>query len=452
MTKDMTQGSPVRHILLFSIPLLIGNVFQQFYSMVDTIIVGRFVGVDALAAVGSTGSLVFLINGFALGLTSGFSVMVSQRFGANDEKGLRKAFSSSVVLCTALVIILTTISLIAAKPLLHLMNTPDNIFNDAYTYVAIIFAGIITTVAYNMMASILRALGDSKSPLYFLIISSVLNIILDLVFIINFKMGVAGAAYATIISQGVSAILCFIYILKKYTILKLAREDYNVKKSMYIRHLKIGIPMALQFSITALGLLTVQGALNVLGSTVIAAYTASSKALQLVMQPAVTYGVTMATYCGQNLGAKRYDRISDGVNKAVKISIITSLIAGFVLIAFGTQFVKLFIDNPDAQIIAYSKQVLTISGIFFIPLGLIFIFRNALQGIGESFVPMMAGVAELGARALVAFTLPSFLGFFGICLADPVAWIAAAVPLAIYYYITIKKLLAKYDTSVEVIA
>ena len=332
------------------------------------------------------------------------------------------------------------------------MNTPDNIFNDAYTYVAIIFAGIITTVAYNMMASILRALGDSKSPLYFLIISSVLNIILDLVFIINFKMGVAGAAYATIISQGVSAILCFIYILKKYTILKLAREDYNVKKSIYIRHLKIGIPMALQFSITALGLLTVQGALNVLGSTVIAAYTASSKALQLVMQPAVTYGVTMATYCGQNLGAKRYDRISDGVNKAVKISIITSLIAGFVLIAFGTQFVKLFIDNPDAQIIAYSKQVLTISGIFFIPLGLIFIFRNALQGIGESFVPMMAGVAELGARALVAFTLPSFLGFFGICLADPVAWIAAAVPLAIYYYITIKKLLAKYDTSVEVIA
>ena len=452
MTKDMTQGSPVRHILLFSIPLLIGNVFQQFYSMVDTIIVGRFVGVDALAAVGSTGSLVFLINGFALGLTSGFSVMVSQRFGANDEKGLRKAVSSSVVLCTALVIILTTISLIAAKPLLHLMNTPDNIFNDAYTYVAIIFAGIITTVAYNMMASILRALGDSKSPLYFLIISSVLNIILDLVFIINFKMGVAGAAYATIISQGVSAILCFIYILKKYTILKLAREDYNVKKSIYIRHLKIGIPMALQFSITALGLLTVQGALNVLGSTVIAAYTASSKALQLVMQPAVTYGVTMATYCGQNLGAKRYDRISDGVNKAVKISIITSLIAGFVLIAFGTQFVKLFIDNPDAQIIAYSKQVLTISGIFFIPLGLIFIFRNALQGIGESFVPMMAGVAELGARALVAFTLPSFLGFFGICLADPVAWIAAAVPLAIYYYITIKKLLAKYDTSVEVIA
>lgn len=452
MTKDMTQGSPVKHILLFSIPLLIGNVFQQFYSMVDTIIVGRFVGVNALAAVGSTGSLVFLINGFALGLTSGFSVMVSQRFGANDEKGLRKAVSSSVVLCTALVVILTTISLLAAKPLLHLMNTPENIFTDAYTYVFIIFAGIVTTVAYNMMASILRALGDSKSPLYFLIISSILNIILDLVFIINFNMGVAGAAYATIISQGVSALLCFIYILKKYAILKLSREDYNIKKSMYIRHLKIGIPMALQFSITALGLITVQGALNTLGSTVIAAYTAASKVLQLVMQPAVTYGVTMATYCGQNLGAKRYDRIKDGVKKAVIISIITSLIAGLVLIVFGTQFVRLFIDNPDAQIIAYSRQLLTISGIFFIPLGLIFIYRNALQGIGESFVPMMAGVAELGARALVAFTLPAFWGFFGICLADPVAWIAASIPLALYYHRTIKKLLAKHSQTDEVSA
>ena len=450
MTKDMTEGSPVKHILLFSIPLLIGNVFQQFYSMVDTIIVGRFVGVDALAAVGSTGSLVFLINGFALGLTSGFSVLVSQCFGANDQKKLRKAVSSSVVLCTALVVILTTVSLLAAKPLLHLMNTPDNIFNNAYTYVFIIFAGIFTTVAYNMMASILRALGDSKSPLYFLIISSILNIVLDLVFIINFNMGVAGAAYATIISQGVSALLCFIYILKRYTILKLKKEDFKVKKSMYIKHLRIGIPMALQFSITALGLVTVQGALNPLGSTYIAAYTASSKALQLVMQPAVTYGVTMATYCGQNLGAKRYDRIRDGVNKAIIISIVTSIIAGFVLITFGTEFVKLFIENPDAGIISASKQVLDISGIFFIPLGLIFIYRNALQGIGESFVPMMAGVAELVSRGIVAFTLPAFLEFFGICLADPCAWLAASIPLGLYYHTRIKKLLAEHSHLEEV--
>lgn len=452
MTKDMTQGSPVKHILLFSIPLLIGNIFQQFYSMVDTIIVGRFVGVDALAAVGSTGSLVFLINGFALGLTSGFAVMVSQRFGANDEKGLRKAVSSSVVLCTILVVVLTAISLISTKPLLNMMNTPENIFNDAYTYVSIMFAGIVTTVAYNMMASILRALGDSKSPLYFLIIASILNIVLDLIFIINFNMGVGGAAWATIISQGVSAILCFIYILKKYAILKLSKDDYKVEKDMYITHLKIGVPMALQFSVTALGLVTVQGALNHLGSVYIAAYTASSKALQLVMQPVITYGVTMATYCAQNLGAKRFDRIKDGVNKAIIISIITSIIAGGVLILFGTEFVKIFIENPDTAILAAAKQVLDISGIFFIPLGLIFIYRNALQGIGESFVPMMAGFAELIARALVAFTLPSFLGFFGICVADPVAWFAASIPLAIYYHKKIKKLLAKSNTLDELSA
>ena len=275
-------------------------------------------------------------------------------------------------------------------PLLKLMNTPENIINDAYLYIKIIYAGVIATVAYNLIASILRALGDSKTPLYFLIISSVLNVILDLVFIINFNMGVAGAAYATIISQAVSA---------------------------------------------------VQGALNVFGSTIIAAYTAASKALQLVMQPAITFGVTMATYCGQNLGAKEYNRIKEGVKACTKISIITSIIAGAVLIFLGKYFVMMFISNPDVEILKYAQQVLDISAIFFIPLGLIFIYRNALQGIGDSFVPMMAGAYELIARAIVAFTLPQYIGFFGICLADPVAWLAASIPLGITYFKRIKHLL-----------
>ncbi len=441
MTNDMTRGNPVKLILLFSIPLLIGNIFQQFYSMVDTIIVGRFVGVDALAAVGSTGSMVFLVNGFATGLTSGFAVLVSQKFGAKDEKGLRKSVSSAVTLTVISVVIVTLISLICGKPLLKLMNTPDNIMADAYTYIKIIYGGLVTTVAYNLIASILRALGDSKTPLYFLIISSVLNVILDLVFIINFKMGVAGAAYATIISQGVSAILCLIYTYKKFTILRLKKEDFKVKKRYYYKHLKIGIPMALQFSITAIGIMTVQGALNVFGSTVIASYTAASKALQLVMQPAITFGVTMATYCGQNLGAREYGRIKDGVKACTKISIITSIVAGAVLIFLGKYFVMMFITNPDAEILKYSQQVLDISAIFFIPLGLIFIYRNALQGIGDSFIPMMAGAYELIARAIVAFTLPRYLEFWGICLADPVAWFAAAIPLGITYFKRIKSLL-----------
>ena len=447
--NDMTKGNPVRLILLFSIPLLIGNIFQQFYSMVDTIIVGRFVGVDALAAVGSTGSMVFLVNGFATGLTSGFAVLVSQRFGAKDEKGLRKSVASAITLTVASVVIITLVSLISAKPLLRLMNTPENIMSDAYTYIKIIYGGVIATVAYNLIASILRALGDSKTPLYFLIVSSVLNVVLDLVFIINFNMGVAGAAYATVISQGVSGVLCLIYTYKRHTILKLKKSDFIVTKDYYITHLKIGVPMALQFSVTALGIMIVQGALNVFGSTVIASYTAASKALQLVMQPAVTFGVTMATYCGQNLGARNFERIQEGVKKCTIISIITSIIAGIVLVLFGKYFVLMFLESPDQTVIGYATQCLNIAAIFFIPLGLIFIYRNALQGIGDSFIPMMAGVYELAARALVAFTLPKFIGYLGICLADPVAWIFACVPLAYTYFKRIKKLLNEKENEVE---
>ena len=434
MTNDMTTGNPVKLILLFSIPLLIGNIFQQFYSMVDTIIVGRFVGVEALAAVGTTSSMVFLVNGFVMGLTSGFAVLISQKYGAKDEAGVKKAVASSITLSIIATIIVTFISVISAKPLLALMNTPSNIMKDASAYIIILYAGNVAIIFYNMMAAILRALGDSKTPLYFLIVSSVLNIILDLVLIINFKMGVAGAAYATVISQGVSALLCVIYTYKKYKILRLKKEDFKVKKKYYRKHLKIGIPMALQFSITAIGIMTVQSAINIFGSTVIASYAASSKVLQLVMQPATTLGVTMATYCGQNIGAKRYDRIKLGVKKCVQISIITSLISAMVLIFLGKYFVMMFVSNPDAEILSYAQQVLNISAIFFIPLGLIFVYRNALQGIGDSFIPMMAGVYELVARAVVAFTLPKVLEFMGICLADPVAWFAAVIPLAYTYY------------------
>lgn len=434
MTNDMTTGNPVKLILLFSIPLLIGNIFQQFYSMVDTIIVGRFIGVEALAAVGTTSSMVFLVNGFVMGLTSGFAVLISQKYGAKDEVGVKEAVASSIILSIIATILVTFISVLSAKPLLTIMNTPSNIMKDASTYIIILYAGNIAIIFYNMMAAILRALGDSKTPLYFLIVSSVLNIILDLVLIINFKMGVAGAAYATVISQGVSAILCVIYTYKRYKILRLKKDDFKVKKKYYRKHLKVGIPMALQFSITSIGIMTVQSAINIFGSTVIASYAASSKVLQLVMQPATTLGVTMATYCGQNIGAKRYDRIKEGVKKCVQISIITSVISAIILIFLGKYFVMMFVSNPDAEILSYAQQVLNISAIFFIPLGLIFVYRNALQGIGDSFIPMMAGVYELVARAIVAFTLPKVLEFMGICLADPVAWFAAVIPLAYTYY------------------
>ena len=408
--------------------------------MVDTIIVGRFVGVEALAAVGSTGSMFFLVNGMILGLTSGFGVLVAQKFGAKDEVAIKKAVASNIILTLVLTVFITIIALLVKNPLLRMMNTPDNIFNDASTYITIIFAGIITQALYNMAAGILRALGDSKTPLYFLMVSSIVNVILDLVFIINFKMGVSGAAYATNIAQGFSAVLCLIYSYKKFQVLRLKKEDFKVELSYYTKHLKVGVPMGLQFSVTAVGIIIVQSAINVFGSTVIASYTASSKVLQLVMQPATSFGVTIANYAGQNLGAGRFDRIKSGMKIMNKVSIITSLLAGLVLIFLGKYFVRLFIENPTAEIFTYSQLVFNYSAVFFIPLGFIFVYRNVLQGMGESFMPMMAGVLELIARSIVAFTLPKYIGFTGICLSDPVAWIAASVFLMITYYKKMKKI------------
>lgn len=433
MTKDMTKGSPAKIILLFSIPIFIGSIFQQIYSMADTIIVGRFIGVEALAAVGNTGSLNFLVNGFITGITSGFSISVAQKYGEKNEKELKKAVSSSLILALIFSVIITIVSISFLNPALKLINTPSNIINDSEAYIRIIFLGTIAVVGYNIISSILRALGDSKTPLYFLILASILNVVLDLIFIINFKMGVEGAAYATIISQGVSAMSCLIYGYKKYEILRLKKEDFKIKKNIYVKHLKIGIPMGLQFSITGIGIIIIQGALNVFGSNVIAAYTAASKALQLAMQASTSIGVTIATYCGQNIGAKNYKRIKEGVRQASIISIITSIISGAILIFGSKYFVALFIETPSLEILGYTQECLNYAGIFFIPLGFILLYRNALQGMGESFMPMMAGVYELLARTLVAFTLPSIIGYTGICISDPIAWIAAAIPLMYCY-------------------
>ncbi|CAI3652256.1 MATE family efflux transporter [Clostridium neonatale] len=441
MTKDMTTGNPVKLILFFSIPLLIGNVFQQFYSMVDTIIVGRYVGVQALAAVGVTGSLSFLILGFTFGLTGGFSVIIAQRFGANDEDGLRKSVATSTILSIISTIIITLASMLSAKPVLSLMNTPDDIINDATIYIIIIYAGTCATVFYNMIAGILRSLGDSKTPLYFLILSSILNIILDLFFILNFNMGVRGAAYATVIAQGISGILCLIYALKKYPILRLKKEDWIWDKNFALKHLNVGIPMALQFSITATGLMVLQTALNAFGSTVIAAYTAASKVEQIVTQPGISFGTTMATYCGQNLGAGKYDRIKEGVKKGSIITIMVSIIAAVVLFVFGKSLSTLFISSDQIEALNYSKQYLNTVAAFLPILGMLFIYRNSLQGIGDAFIPMMAGVAELVARVIVAFTFPAFIGYIGICLASPFAWIGATIPMAIKYRILIKRML-----------
>lgn len=438
--RDMTQGNPLRLLLLFSIPVLLGNIFQQLYNMVDTIIVGRCLGYQALAAVGTTGSLNFLVLGFVNGLTSGFAVPVAQRFGAGDEEEMRKAEAGAVVLGAGFTVVLTLLSIVTAGPLLRLIHTPDDIMGDAVRYITIIYAGIAATMAYNMLACFLRAIGDSRTPLCFLILSSLLNIVLDLLLIRAAGMGVAGAALATVISQAVSALLCLVYIWKRYRILHLSKRDFKLSGKLYKRHLAISLPMAFQFSVTAIGTVVVQGALNLFGTAKIAAFTAASKAEQLVTQPAVTFGIAMANYSGQNLGAGKTERIKEGVGKCTLLTLLCAAVSMLVLFLFGAPLTKLFLTAEEMEaavleeILEAARLYLWQAALFFPFLNMIFVYRNVLQGIGRSFMPFMAGVFELLTRLAASYLLPGILGYRGICLAGPLAWVSAAVPLGIAYY------------------
>lgn len=440
MVTDMTVGKPTKLLLAFSIPMLIGNIFQQFYSMVDTVIVGRFVSVEALAGVGATGGMTFLVLGFVMGIVSGFSVIVAQRFGSNDEEGIRKAVGMSVLLSIVLTIIITILSLVLAKPLLHFMNTPSDIFDYSYSYISIIYAGIIATVFYNLFAAILRALGDSKTPLYFLILASIINVVLDLVFIISFNMGAAGAAVATVISQGISCLLCYYYIKRKFPILKLTKEHFKIDLKLCKKLINISIPMGLQYSVTAIGVMILQGSINGFGSTVVAGYTAASKVEQLVTQPGVTFGTAMATFAAQNPGAGKIDRIHQGIKKCVKLSMIVNILGGIFVIVFGKYIVRVFVSGDQVEVIAASQQYLNTVAIFFCVLGLLFIYRSTLQGIGNSKVPMLSGLTELIMRLGVAIFLSNQIGFTGICLASPIAWIAATILLITSYHKNMRRL------------
>ncbi|MBQ6631370.1 MAG: MATE family efflux transporter [Romboutsia sp.] len=449
MTNDMTTGNPVKLILLFSIPLLIGNIFQQLYSVVDTIVVGRFLGVQSLAAIGSTSSMSFLILGSATGLCSGFSVLISQKFGANDSEGLKEAVASSIILSIIMAIIITIISVSTTKPLLNLINTPSDIVNDSYSYIVVIFSGTAASIFYNMISSILRALGDSKTPLYFLIACSVLNIILDVVFIVSFKMGISGAAYATVISQGVAGLLCLIYTAKHFPILKLKKIHFKNGTKYFTNHLKIGIPMALQFSIVAIGVIIVQSTINSFGSDVVAAHTTACKIEEILMQPSITFGLTMATYCAQNLGAGSIERIKEGVKKCAMINAVIGIICAIILNLFGEFFINIFISNPNETVLSTAKLYLNIISIFFIPLSLLFVYRNALQGMGYTVIPMMASVYEVFARTLITFTLPIFIGYVGICIINPIVWFSTAALLAFSYRKKINTLISSSDKTIS---
>ncbi|RDY31063.1 MATE family efflux transporter [Lachnotalea glycerini] len=440
MTNDMTVGNPRSLIFKFGIPLVIGNVFQQLYNIVDSAVVGRFVGVNALAAVGATGSIVFLIMGVVMGMTSGFSVLIAQSYGAKDEKRVRHFTVMSGYLSAITAIILTIMTLFGIDSVLRIMKTPENIFHDSSTYTKIIFAGIGITMIYNLLSAILRALGDSKSSLVFLAIASVVNIVLDLFFVIVCKLGVSGVAYATVIAQAVSAILCFAYIKKKYPLLRITKEDLEFSGSSAINLMKIGIPMSLQFSITAMGVMIIQTALNVLGAVYIAAFTVAGKAQQIITQPFLSLGATMATYVGQNIGAGQNERIRKGVNEAIVLSLCYSVIAAVILIFSGHYLVEIFVSGDETQVIETAQRYFNITVGFYPALGLIFIYRNALQGLGDGLFPMLGGLFELMARGVVAFTLARIIGFSGACLAEPAAWISALIPIIPVYYIRMNKI------------
>ena len=435
MQTDMTVGKPMKMILDFTIPVFIGNVFQQFYNMVDTIIVGQYLGSDALAAVGSTGCLMFLVLGFANGIAQGFGVMVSHAFGAKNEKLLKHYVALAIILTVIVSAVLTIPTVLASKQFLIWMNTPENILDMADAYIKAIFAGIFCTMSYNVASGLLRSIGDSKTPLYFLIFSSVLNIILDVFFIVVVKAGTAGAAYATVISQGLAAVLSFIVMYRKYDILRTHRDDYYMDWNGIWHMLSIGIQMALNYSITAIGTMIFQAAVNVFGSQVVAAFTAASKVNNIATQTMPTLGTAAATYCGQNLGAGKYDRIFKGMKSCFWICIGCAVLAAAINCFVGPYMIGWFITSPTAADMDYAMRYLRIASIFMLPLAWIFAYRNGLQGLNRGLVPMLSGVMELAARVIAIAILAKPFGYTGVCYADPAAWLSTGVLLIVTYLI-----------------
>lgn len=437
MVRNLTKGKPLKQILVFALPIFIGNVFQQLYSMVDNIIVGNTLGEQAFAGVGATTSIAFLVIGFVQGLTAGFAVKTSQYFGNGDVENVKRSVASSFVLGAAVTVLLTLASVFATMPLLRLMQTPEDIINYSYDYIVVVFAGVGATMLYNLVSSILRALGDSKIPLLFLIIASVINVGLDLMFIVVFDMGVAGAGWATVISQLLSALACAMYMFKRYEILRLSKRHFKMSAKFCWEHLYVGLPMAFQYSIIAVGIMVQQAALNTFGTLYVSAYTAASKIDSIVTQSLVAMGSAVATYVGQNYGAGEIDRINKGINQAMIVSVGLALVSG-ILVYFGSDLLTgLFIKEPSAQMLSLSKRYLFWQGVFYIGLAVIYVYRNGLQGMGYSALTMIGGVIELVMRIVASLFLVKVLGYLGLCLSNPCAWLGVDILFIASYYVII---------------
>lgn len=425
MTKDMTLGSPMRLILGFSIPVFFGYLFQQFYNLVDTIIVGKCLGVSALASVGSTGSVCFLIIGGCMGVCSGFAIPVSQKFGAKDFPAMRLFVAGSVRLTAVIAVIVTALTVTLCKPLLVLMKTPSDIFAGSYAYLVVMLAGIPVSLAYNLLAALIRALGDSKTPLMFLVVSSVLNIALDLFFILVLTFGVEGAAFATVISQAVSGVACFVFVAKRYPVLRLAKSDWRSNPRDTARLLSMGLPMGLQYSITAIGSVVLQAAVNSLGSLAVASIAAAQKIGLFFCCPFDALGTTMATFGGQNTGARKLDRLDKGVVSAALLGLVYSIAAFVVMFFFSRQLGMLFIDPEENALLDNVRAFLVINSAFYFPLALVNIVRFMIQGMGFSRLAVFAGIFELAGRGVFGLVFVPVFGYTAACFASPTAWVLA---------------------------
>ena len=442
-TKKMTEGNPLGLILGFSIPMLAGLLFQQMYNLVDTIIVGQTLGDSALAAVGSTGSINFLINGFCMGICSGFAIPVAQRFGAESYDSMRKFVGNSIILSAIFAIVITTFVSIFCFQILEIMQTPEDIIELAYSYISIIFFGIPVTFLYNLTAGIMRSLGDSKTPTYFLIMAAGINIVLDIVFIIVLGMSVDGPALATVISQLIAGLSCLIYMKKKFPILKLKRSDLKLGPHHSQVLISMGIPFGLQYSITAVGSVILQTAVNGLGTIAVASMTAGAKVSMFVVCPFDALGGTMATYAGQNVGAKNIPRVKKGVWTAQLLGTIYAVFIFIVLYFAGRYILRLFTSTDI--VIEQAMMFLLANGITYTLLAAVNIFRFAIQGMGFSTFAIYSGVMEMIARILVAFTFVPMIGFSGAIWASPVAWLFAVIFLVPGLYYCCRKLDVKFN-------
>lgn len=435
--KEMTSGKALPLIFSFAMPVLLANLLQQTYSLIDAAIVGKFLGIGAFSAVGASTSVIFLIIGFCNGCCAGFGIPVAQKFGARDYSTMRRYVAISLQLAAVMSVIIAIVTCIYCKDILRIMQTPENIFTDAYFYLLVTFIGVPCTFFYNLLSSIIRALGDSKTPFWFLLFSTVLNVILDLVCILVFKWGVAGAAIATLLSQGISAVLCFIYMYRRFEILKSTPDERKFQSKLAGNLLWIGVPMGLQFSITAIGSIMLQSANNALGSTSVAAFASAVRIKSFFMCPFESLGIAMATFTGQNYGAGKPKRIWEGIKASGLMMIVYAVFAFAVLMLTAGQLTLMFVDPHETEVISKAVFYMHVSCSFFPILGILCILRYTIQGAGFTNLAMLSGVSEMIARTLVSiYAVPAF-GFTAVSFGDATAWLAAdlfLIPAFIYVY------------------